>query len=167
MDICHSTDFDAPTEEVYGLLTHRDFQREKARRLDALAFDMDTQVDGPRTTVVTKRKVATAGLPEFVKSMLTPSMVVVETEVWDSPPAGNSPTGGAFTVDVDGAPVRLRGRVDLAPNGPGSRLTFTGQLTATVPLFRSRIEEASSGSIHTTMTVEAQLVTERLGAHTG
>lgn len=93
MDICHSTDFDAPTEEVYGLLTHRDFQREKARRLDALAFDMDTQVDGPRTTVVTKRKVATAGLPEFVKSMLTPSMVVVETEVWDSPPAGNSPTG--------------------------------------------------------------------------
>lgn len=163
MDIRYSTTLAASTDQVFHLLIQHDFQAEKARRLESLHFDMDTTIDDTQARVITRRRVATEGLPEFVKSLLTPTMTVTETEAWESVPVGHAPTTGVFTLDVDGAPVELRGRVDLTPHdSTSSTLTFSGTLSATIPLFRARIEEASSGAIYETMRTEGELLRETL-----
>ncbi|MDO8145910.1 MULTISPECIES: DUF2505 domain-containing protein [unclassified Isoptericola] len=147
-----------PVESVVAHLCDEAFQAEKATRLAARDFAMtvDRRPDG--VTVRTERHLPTVGLPEFVKALVRPVMVVAETERWDPPEGGSR--RGAFEIDVDGAPVRFRGAVGVVPEGRGARLTFEGTLSSTVPLFRGRIEEASATLVRETMEVEAALLEE-------
>lgn len=149
--------------QVQRLMCDEDFQRRKAERLGAQEFSMsETAVDG-RRSVRTERVLATQGMPEFVKSLVRPTMRVTEVETWSE--AGDEDLSGEFTIDVDGAPMYLRGTVEIqtVPD-TGSRLRFAGEITATVPLFKARVAEASAGSVVETIHTEFALLAEELGS---
>lgn len=159
MHVSLTDSFTLPPRAVLELMKSEDFQREKADRINTLEFDMHVE-DGPAPTVVTQRKLATANLPEFIKPMLNPTMTVTETEQWQEPTTPDGHRTGLFTIDVDGAPVRLVGDVVLEPARNGSQLTFSGELTSSVPLFRNKIEESASGSVVATIKAEFALIHE-------
>ena len=146
---------------VRALMCDREFQAEKAERLGARDFDMSLEQSDSMTVVRTQRQLPTAGLPEFVRALVRPHMVVTETERWEPSPADSPAHSGGFEIDVDGAPTSFRGRVDVVPEGSGARLTFSGTLTSTVPLFRSRVEESSASLVRETMRTECELLRER------
>lgn len=165
MDIHQSTVVPMPIDAVFALMTDRDFQREKARRVSALEFDFsDTGDAHPRIT--TTRTMSTSNLPELIKSMLNPTMTVVETERWEAPAAADTRTG-EFLIDVHGAPVSLQGRVDLVSVDDGTELTFSGTLRSSIPLFRSKIEESAAGSVTATISAEFALLHERTSSTVG
>lgn len=147
-------------EEVLTCMTSEPFQAEKARRLGTEQFSMEFATVAGTTVVTTHRRLPTVGLPEFVKALVKPMMVVSETERWADADGSGTHHGG-FEIDVDGAPARFRGQVRVEPSDTGSVLTFEGTLSSTVPLFRSRIEEASAVLIRETMEVESALLEER------
>lgn len=163
MEFRFSQQVPLPAAEVVALMGDEAFQAEKATRLGAQAFEMSVE-EGPggTSTVRTRRTLPTVGLPEFVKALVRPVMVVTETERWETAAADGS-RRGVFEIDVDGAPVRFRGVVSVLPTAgtDGSSLTFEGTLTSTVPLFRARVEEASAAQIRETMEVECAVLTER------
>lgn len=144
---------------VRDLMTTDAFQRAKADRLGAIEFGMEV-TDGPPQTVVTRRRFDTVGFPEFLKPMLRPTIVAIETERWSPAEPGDDTFTGDFEVDVDGAPVSLRGHVRIEPHGTGARLTFTGNLRASVPLFRAKVEQSAAGSVLDTIHAEFALLEE-------
>ena len=164
MELTFTRQLPLPVAQVVALMCDEQLQAAKAARLDATAFacTVTDEEDGGRT-VRTQRALETVGLPEFVRALVRPVMVVHETERW-APPGADEARGGAFELDVDGAPMRLRGTVGVEPAPGGSRLTFTGVLTSTVPLFRARIEEASAELVRRTMEIECTLLAERAAA---
>ncbi|MGJ9423264.1 DUF2505 domain-containing protein [Aeromicrobium sp. CF3.5] len=153
--------FDAAPDDVHGALIDPVLQTAKAEALSALAHSMTTETVDGRLVVVTRRRVATGGMPEFVKALVKPSMTVVETERWDEPQADRS-RDAEFLLDIEGAPVRLRGSARLHSVETGTRLAWRGELEATVPLFRNRITEAASASVIETITIEFDLLERRL-----
>lgn len=163
MDIDESCLLTGTPEQVYRLMCDEDFQRRKAKRLDALEFAMSISAaeDSPRE-VRTQRLMATQLLPEFVKSLVSPTMRVTELEVWHQ--IRDDHFSGDFSIDVDGAPIYLRGSVQIqaVPN-VGSRVRFTGKITATAPLFKTRVAEASAESIIETIRTEFDVLGEELG----
>ena len=76
---------DAPPAKVVELMQSEHFQREKAARLGAVAFEFSRDQTGDQVVVTTRRTVPTAGLPEFVRSMVKATMTAVETERWSEP----------------------------------------------------------------------------------
>lgn len=153
--------------QVYDLMCDEGFQRRKAERLDTLEFTMsDSTTDDGRREIRTERVMATQGMPEFVKALVRPTMRVREVETWIR--GGDGDLAGDFTIDVDGAPMYLRGSVQIqAVPDTGSRLTFAGTVTATVPLFKARVAEASAASVVETIRTEFALLAEELGVPEG
>ncbi|WP_407319793.1 DUF2505 domain-containing protein [Isoptericola halotolerans] len=160
MQFTFSQPIPLPPAQVVAHMCEEAFQAEKAARLGARDFGMSREELTTGTTVRTERRLPTVGLPEFVKALVRPVMVVVETERWEHPD-DDGRQGGAFEIDVDGAPVRFRGHVGVDPAEGGSRLTFDGTLSSTVPLFRDRVEEASAALVRETMEIECALLEER------
>lgn len=165
MQFQHSHEVSASPAEVLRLLCDPEYQKAKAERLGAHGFTISDSSSGHERTIVTGRTLATAGLPEFVKAMVTPTMHVTETERWHVPLTEEG-IKGSFHIDVEGAPVRLRGAVSITPSGNGSTVCFSGQWTATVPLFRSRVEQASVSSIYEATHAEFALLEEWAAAVT-
>ncbi|RPF19722.1 DUF2505 domain-containing protein [Myceligenerans xiligouense] len=146
-------------EHVRDLMSTEAFQHAKADRLGAIEFGMRV-TDGPTRTVVTRRRFETAGFPEFLKPMMRPTIVAVETERWAPDDAATGVLTGDFEVDVEGAPVSLRGQVRIEPHDGGARLTFTGDLRAGVPLFRAKVEQSAASSVLDTIRTEFALLEE-------
>lgn len=140
-------------DAVRELMTSEDFQRVKADRVGASEFSMQVN-ESPSLTVVTRRKISTANMPEFIKPMINPTITVTETERWTTASEGD------FEVDVKGAPISVRGTVRLVPVEGGAELTFTGELRSSVPLFRQKIEESAAASVIDTIKSEFHLLRE-------
>lgn len=168
MEIEIARTFAATAEEVHAALVDPQLQAAKAAALSALDHGYDRRCDGDLLEVVTWRRLATTRLPEFVRSLVPTSMTVVETERWE-PPAADGSRDAEFRLDIEGAPVRLRGFTHLQAGADGDpgvscRLTWCGRLEATVPFFRARITESASASVTETIEVEFGLIERALGA---
>lgn len=166
MRIQEQTELAAPISAVLALMTDEGFQREKAARVGAVEFSMTEDVVAGSREVVTRRRMETGNLPEFIKPMVNPTMLVVERERWGpAEQCDSAPFHGSFDIDVAGAPVQLRGHVRLEPRpGGGCTLRFEGEWTATVPLFKEKVAEVSAGSVRSTIEAEFALLQERLSA---
>lgn len=158
MRIDESTTVNAPAAEVFAALVSREFQAAKADRVGAVGFSMETVESAGELTVVTRRRINSNRLPEFVKTLVDPTITVVETEHWER--AGDAvPERAEFLIDIVGAPVRLRGAVRLSPQGPDlCVLAHSGEVTALVPFFRDRVAEAAADSVVETIHHEADLL---------
>lgn len=153
--------FTGTADEVHAALVDPETQAAKARAVSALEHEMSVrEVDG-RLEVVCRRRVPSAGLPEFVRSMVRPSMTIVETERWEAPRPDGA-RDAEFLLDIEGAPVRLRGFAHLVAVDGDCTLTWCGDLEATVPFFRSKITEASSAAVLETIEIEFDLLERRL-----
>lgn len=158
MQIEESTTLAATPEQVVQLMCTESFQAEKAAKLNTTAFTFTTNRTDAGTEVVTTRASVSDAMPEFLKALAAKNLVTTETEVWGSP--RDNEHRGTFSVDVAGAPVKLRGEVVAQPSdgGNSTTLTFRGEWRSTVPMFRSQIEQFSSKTLLDTIHTEFSLL---------
>lgn len=163
MKIHETCRLSATPTDVLQVMVDPAFQTRKAEALAALEHSVHVVRDADARMVTTRRVVQAAGVPELIRSMVEPTMVVTETErwaLWDAPQTEHE---GEFTIDVKGAPVSLRGIVRLRAEGVHTDLTFEGELSTSVPLFKGAIERAASAQVIGTIHTEFRLLTEQFG----
>lgn len=146
MKISETIHYDASPDAVFAMLTDAAFQERKC--LDAGAVSHDTVItpEGSGARIVTHRELPTHDLPDFAKSIVGSKLAVTETYAW-GPAAADTSRVGDLTVQVSGAPVVMRAKVALVPNGGGTRMQIDGDLKASIPLLGGKVEKASAPAV--------------------
>jgi len=91
------------------------------------------------TVRIVSSRVVDVELPGFAKKALTPTNTMTQTDDWHR--EGDGSWSGTFTVDVQGAPVRVDGTMNLAPEADGSRHQVTLDLQVKIPLIGGKVAD--------------------------
>jgi len=139
MHISATAQFPAGPDRVYAILTDRTYLEEVCRASHARAYEASVNES---TTTTSRRLPAPAAAAKFTG----PELTVVETITW-APPNADGSRDGSVVMSVRGQPVTLKGRLLLAPGGPGTVATLTGELKVNIPLLGKKLEEASAPAV--------------------
>ncbi|WP_370524274.1 DUF2505 domain-containing protein [Cellulomonas sp. APG4] len=159
--------YDADVVTVAAMLADERFVEAKVRASGALSQHVD--VVGSATeafTVTTRRQMPTTGIPPQFRSLVGATLEVRQVEAWEAPESGDAGRRGTVVVEIQGAPVRLSGRLRLVPDGDATAQHVEAELKASVPLFASAVEEATAGAVRAAFDAEEATAREWLtGAH--
>jgi hypothetical protein len=152
--------FPANLDEVSEMLADETFVRWRAQRSTGSVHGVVEQADVTGTaetgfTVVVRRTLPTDMIPVQARPFVGAHLEIRQAEAWE--PAADGRRPGTVAVEILGAPVRVTATAALTelPDG-GTRLTFAGDVRATVPLFGAVIEEAAVSAVRTTLETEAE-----------
>src|SRR3954469_22916478 len=87
---------------------------------------------------VRSSRVVDVELPSFAKKVLKPTNTMVQTDEWN---ADGDTWTGTFAVEVQGAPVRINGTMQLDPEGDKSTHSVTINMDVKVPLVGGKIAD--------------------------
>ena len=146
MKITESIDYDATPAAVFSMLTDPAFQEAKCLEGGALRHESAVTPTGEGARIVTRRDLPADDLPAFVRSVVGERLSVTETYEWGGA-AGDGSRDGSLVVEVSGAPVALRAKVRLAPDGHGTGMAINGDLKASIPLVGGRVEKAAAPAV--------------------
>ncbi|GGM44962.1 DUF2505 domain-containing protein [Promicromonospora citrea] len=152
--------FPATIDDVATMLADESFVRWRAQRSTGSVNGVVEQADVTGTaedgfTVVVRRTLPTDIIPVQARPLVGAHLEIRQAEAWEAASEGRRT--GTVAVEILGAPVRVTGTSILAalPDGD-TRLTYTGDVRATVPLFGAVIEEAAVAAVRTTLETEAE-----------
>lgn len=157
-------DYPADTTRVARMLADEEFVRRKIEASGALDSSFEVIWEGEAFTVTTRRTMPTDQVPSSFRSLVGQSLDVRLVEAWEAPHADGS-RAGTLSLDIVGAPVRVTGRLSLAPTGDGARQSLSGDITASVPLFGKPIEKAAAGAVDKVVAVEREIGLQYLAEH--
>jgi hypothetical protein len=156
MDLRTQLRFDADPATVFDMLTDEEYLGRKAQATNAIRHEAAVSRNGDQVTIRLLR-VMPPDVPDFVRKFVGDTIDLDQTDVWQ-PPANDGSRYGTIAIDMVGAPVTLRGRMRLEPDGRGSVTTIEGLIKASVPFVGGRIEQALHGGL-----IEAAKREERVG----
>jgi hypothetical protein len=146
--------YDADPATVSAMLADPDFQERKCAATGALDHDVEIdEFDDGAATIRTSRTMPTDQVPDFVRTFVGQTLIVVQVDDWQ-PLAPDGSREGTVVVEIKGSPVRLAGAMTLRPDGAGTRQTIDGDLKASVPLLGGRIEKAVEPALQAALRVE-------------
>ena len=145
MDLHRETRYPSDPEAVLAMLTDEAFLRRRAERAHALSYEAESTRNGSdvRTRL---RQSLPAQVPDFLRRFVGQSIVLVEVVEWE-PPAADRSYSGTLNVEVNGAPVTLRGTIRLALADGGTLQTVDARLKASVPMIGRKVEEAAAPAV--------------------
>lgn len=139
MDISTGLDFAATPEEVYAMMLDQAFLEEVCVASQSISYDVS--VDGTST-----KASRTLPSPESAARFTGPQLTVVEDVQW-AEAGGDGARSGTLTMTVLGQPVRLSGRLQIAPGGRGTTVDLTGELKVNIPLLGRKLEESAAPAV--------------------
>lgn len=126
--------------------------------------DVTGSADGS-FTVTTRRALPTGQIPAHLRSFVGDRIDVRQVEAWEAA-APDGSRAGTVVVEIAGAPVRVTGRTTLAPVGPdATRITYDGEVRASVPLFAAAVEEAAASAVRAALREEEGMAARWLAGH--
>jgi hypothetical protein len=161
MKIAKTVEYAASPDEVFEVLADPAFQEAKCAATAAVKYSASVVEEGDRTVIRTERILPSDDLPDFARSMVGPTLKVVETQDW-GPSAADGSRDGTVRMEVSGTPVALAGTVSLRPGGAGSIGTVDAELKAKMPLIGGKIEKAAAAPIEEAIEIEAATAQEWL-----
>ncbi len=155
-----------PIGDVFDVLT--DFERLKAKYLavgqtGVELLSREANKDGSLTIIT--RRVVPLDLPGFAKRVLSPKQTVTQTDTWSAPDAKGA-RDGTFEVDSKGAPVKVSGKLRLAPKGAkGCTNTSTVTIECKLPIIGGKIADFVAGDARRAVDHEQAWITAYLAEH--
>lgn len=146
-------DYPADVHTVAAMLADEEFVRRKLAASGALDSPYDVLREGEAFTITTRREMPTDQVPSRFRSFVGQRLDVRLVEAWEAPQADGS-RSGTLALDIAGVPVRVNGRMLLRPSGEGAVQSFSGDVTASIPLFGSPIEKAAADAVDKMLAVE-------------
>ena len=156
MDISTGLDFAATPQDVYAMMTDQTYLEEVCVASESSSYD--ASVNGSST-----RSSRTLTSPESAARFTGPHLTVVEEVQWGEAGADGARTG-ALTMTVLGQPVRLNGRLRLAPGGRGTTVDLTGELKVAIPLLGRKLEESAAPAVLAGFRTQQRVGDRWLGA---
>lgn len=152
--------FPANIDDVSAMLADESFVRWRAQRSTGSVSGAVEQADvtgdvATGFTVVVRRTLPTDIIPVQARPFVGAHLEIRQAEAWEAASEGRR--AGTVAVEILGAPVRVTATAALVQQPDGdTRLTYAGDVRATVPLFGSVIEEAAVTAVRTTLETEAE-----------
>jgi len=126
---------------------------------DVKVVELDADDDAVR---VVSTRVVDVELPGFATKALKPTNTMQQTDEWHQQDDGS--WSGTFGVDVQGAPVRIDGTMQLVPEADGARHTVTLDLQVKIPLVGGKIADwVGKNDAQRTLDAEFAFNAQRLG----
>jgi hypothetical protein len=147
MDLHRETKYAADAPTVYTMLTSESFIRKRAEAAHAVRYDVTVESAGPGRRTRTHQTLP-ADVPDFVRKLVGQHIELDGVITWgEAGPDGAR--SGRLVVDIDGAPVTLRGTIQIVPEsgGAATRQVVDAELKASVPLVGRKIEEAAAPAV--------------------
>jgi len=166
MQIEHTYLYPAPVDQTFAVITDPALYEAVAVRSRSLEHTAHVTEVHKVHTISLERKLPTDEVPSFAKAFVGDALLIRETTWWKNgaPDDGDAPGYHAtFDVQIVGKPVVFQGTMRLLPEGEHTKQHIVGKVTASVPLFGSKIEQAVKEPIDHQVRAVAQMVTERLG----
>ena len=154
MDINGHLVYDHPPADVFGMFVDSDYVRARAEATGGDDVEAAVVIDGDTTEIRNSRTVE-ADVPSFARGLVGDSVRVTETHRWG--PEADGCREGVVDTSFGTAPITLRGRMRLAPDGAGTVATLEAQIKATVPLVGRRIEQLVHDQIAAALVIEQEL----------
>ncbi len=146
--------YDADPQAVFAMLTDTAFQDRKCEATGALHHEVEIEeFDDGSATITTRRTMPTDQVPDFVRSFVGKTLLVVQNDDW-GPAAPDGSREGTIVVEIQGAPVRLAGSLTLRSQGGQSVELIEGDVKASVPLVGGKIEKAIEPALQGAIKVE-------------
>ena len=164
MDLMRAYHFDATPEEVYAMFTDETFVETRLDATGALTRTVKITPEGSGVRIKTHRELPPQ-VPDWAKKFVGDRISLDEVERWQ--PAGTDGTrDGTIFVEISGAPVQVDAKSKLSPApGGGTDYTVAGTVTASVPLFGKKIQEAATPAITAALDKEAEVGQQWLAGH--
>jgi Protein of unknown function (DUF2505) len=156
MQLSAAIDYAADPDHVFAMLTTVEFQERKCARTGALNSYVEVSQHDDQTVILTKRTLPTDSFPEFVRNLVGQVVLVIQTDTW-GPRQADGSREGVILVDIEGAPLHLKGTLALHPGGSGTSEKIDGELKASVPLISSRIEKAAAPAVESAIRSEREI----------
>lgn len=160
MDMQSELRFDSDPVAVFEMLTDENYIARKTQAANAVDHHVKVTRDGELVTINLTR-VMPPDVPDFVRKFVGDTIDVKQIDTWDASAADGS-RRGTISLELVGAPVTCTGTLSLVPDGTGTRVTISGQLRASVPLFGGKIEQAVHQGLMHVAKVEQRVGTEWL-----
>ncbi|MDR1393686.1 MAG: DUF2505 domain-containing protein [Bifidobacteriaceae bacterium] len=139
--------YPVPANQVATLLADRDFLVEAANAAGADAVQVDVSVEESGEFTVTTRAINPhTKLPLQMRPFLPHGLEIRLAQAWDTADSDGR-RDGTMAGEIVGAPVQITGRIAITPTPGGSRFTFSGAVTAQVPLVGQAIEQAAEPAV--------------------
>jgi hypothetical protein len=146
--------YDADPDAVFAMLCDPAFQEKRCVETGALEHDvLVEEFDDGGTTITSRRTMPTDDVPDFVRTLVGRTLVVVEIQDWTGPD-GDGAREGTLIVEIEGTPVRMTGSLRLVAEAAGAVEVIDGDLKAAVPLVGGRIEKSVEPAIRAAIRVE-------------
>ncbi len=156
MKLSETFTYNAPVDEVYGLITSEAFRTETCEDQGATEYDVSV-VDG----VVTIVRSMPAELPDFVKKLTGPTVKVKQTEKWTE--KGDGSKHADVKVSIVGQPAEMLGTAALEDDGKGGTVfTVKGDVKVSIPLLGRKIEPEIHKQIVRSINAEVALGKTRI-----
>ncbi len=145
--------YQAAPREVSAMLADPRFQERKSTESGALRHEATVSGDGTGLVINSSRVLPAAKVPEAVRGLVGNHLTVTQEERW-GPTEPDGSRHGTVEVRVSGFPVKLTGRLALVEVDGGSLETLDGTLTASVPLFGSKVERMAEQAVRAEIRAE-------------
>lgn len=146
--------YDAGPTTVAAMLADPDFVLAKCERMGSL--EHEAVVDGDAAgdfTVTSMRTLPTDDFPDVARKLVGDTVMIKQVDTWQAPGPDGS-RDGTVSLKIVGQPLTLIGQMTLRPDGTGTVETVGGDLKASVPLIRGKLERAAEPAIRSAIRKE-------------
>lgn len=146
--------YEAPREEVLGMLTDAAFRERVLERMRVLRGDVTVEGD-----VVTIEQVQSAkGLPSFATKLVGDEIRIVQVEAWRAPDRAD------VDVSIPGKPGEMTGSATLTESGGRTTERVELEVTVRIPLVGGKIEGLIADMLGKALDTEHRTGVEWLAA---
>lgn len=138
MEVTKSHTYDAPISKVIDMFANNDAIVDRYSGMGHHEIEIRECELGADSLHIESSCVVDIDLPGFAKKVLSPTNTMVQTDTWQ---LDGDKWRGTFTVDVIGAPVEMKGRMSLTPDGEQTIHEVTIDMKVKVPLVGGKIAD--------------------------
>lgn len=144
---------------AYDAMVDAAVTKQKYESLGNTDVDVETTDEGAGHRIHARRKVS-LDLPGFMTKILSPTNVYDQVDIWTPASGGHD---GRFEINVEGAPVHVRGTMSLREVADGVDYGVNGEVKVSVPLVGGMAGNFAAGQAGTVAAEEGQFLKNRLG----
>lgn len=145
----------ATVEQVFGLISSRDFRSRACEELGDLEYDVKVVENGAGTIVTINRKIA-SDMPDFIKKLTGDTVKVLQEEVWGAPGADGGRTA-EVKVTIHGQPAHMIGAATISDAGGSAEFVLNGDVKVSIPFIGKKIEPEIAKAILKSLRSEVAL----------
>lgn len=146
---------DASVEDVFGLISSKDFRERACEEMGDLEYDVNVDKLGNGADVNIKRKV-TSDMPDFIKKLTGDTVSVKQVEKW-AEPDGDGSRKADILVQILGQPAEMKGTAIIANDGELTTFAIDGDIKVSIPLLGKKIEPEVAKAIVASLRGEVEL----------